>query len=81
PWDTVLGRDEFLQRLPEIRCPSLVIHGSADQAFDLATAQGLAAALADCRGLVVIDGAAHAPNVTHPEPVNRALREFLGRTS
>jgi len=80
PWDTVLGRDEFMHRLPEIRCPSLVIHGSADQAFDLATANGLAAALGDCRGLVVIDGAAHAPNTTHPEPVNRALRVFLERT-
>lgn len=80
PWDTVLRRDEFMHRLPEIRCPSLVIHGSADQAFDLATAKGLAAALGDCRGLVVIDGAAHAPNVTHPQPVNRALREFLEST-
>jgi len=78
-WDTVLGRDEFMHLLPEIRCPSLVIHGSADQAFDLATARGLESALADCKGLVVVDGAAHAPNVTHPEPVNRALREFLGR--
>jgi pimeloyl-ACP methyl ester carboxylesterase len=24
-----------------------------------------------------VPGAAHAPNVTHSEPVNRALREFL----
>jgi pimeloyl-ACP methyl ester carboxylesterase len=79
PWDTVLGRDEFLHRLPEIRCPSLVFHGSADQAFDLANAQGLVKGLARCQGLVVIDGAAHAPNVTHAEPFNRALREFLGR--
>ena len=30
PWETVLGRDEFLHRLPEIKCPSLVIHGSKD---------------------------------------------------
>jgi len=76
-WETVLGRDEFMHRLPEIRCPSLVIHGSADQAFDLATAKGLQAGLANCKGLVVIEGAAHAPNVTHPGPVNRALRAFL----
>jgi 3-oxoadipate enol-lactonase len=77
PWETVLGRDEFMHRLPEIRCPSLVIHGSADQAFDLATARGLQSGLGDCKGLVVIEGAAHAPNVTHPGPVNRALRAFL----
>jgi len=80
-WDTVLGRDEFMHLLPEIRCPSLVIHGSADQAFDLATAQGLRDALGDCKGLVVIDGAAHAPNVTHAAPFDAALREFLGRTT
>jgi pimeloyl-ACP methyl ester carboxylesterase len=24
-----------------------------------------------------VPGAAHAPNLTHPEPVNRVLREFL----
>ena len=79
PWETVLGRDEFLHRLPEIRCPSLVIHGSKDQAFDLATAEGLRDNLGDCKGLVVVKGAAHAPNVTHPTEVNAALRNFLKR--
>jgi pimeloyl-ACP methyl ester carboxylesterase len=79
PWDTVLGRDEFMHRLPEIKCPSLVIHGSADQAFDLDTAKGLQKSLGDCRGLAVIRGAAHAPNVTHAKSFNNALREFLGR--
>jgi pimeloyl-ACP methyl ester carboxylesterase len=77
PWETVLGRDEFMHRLPEIKCPSLVIHGSKDQAFDLATAEGLRKELANCKGLVVVDGAAHAPNVTHPSEVNAALRTFL----
>jgi len=79
PWETVLGRDEFLHRLPEIQCPSLVIHGSKDQAFDLATAEGLRDNLGDCKGLVVVKGAAHAPNVTHAAPVNEALRKFLKR--
>jgi len=79
PWETVLGRDEFLHRLPEIKCPSLVIHGSKDQAFDLATAEGLRDHLGNCKGLVVVPGAAHAPNVTHPAKVNAALSKFLGR--
>ena len=78
-WETVLGRDDFMPRLPEIKCPALVIHGSADEAFDLATAKGLRDALPDCKGLVVVKGAAHAPNVTHPKPFNVALREFLGK--
>jgi pimeloyl-ACP methyl ester carboxylesterase len=29
------------------------------------------------RGLVVVEGAGHASNVSHPEPVNRALLDFL----
>ena len=78
PWNAVLGRDEIFHRLKEIRCPALVIHGSKDQAFDLSVAQGLRDALPACQGLVVVEGAAHGPNLTHPKPVNRALREFLG---
>ena len=31
------------------------------------------------RIVVVIKGAAHAPNVTHPTEVNTALRNFLKR--
>lgn len=77
PWNTVLGRDEFLHRLKEIACPSLVVHGVADAAFDVATAEGLRDGLARCQGLVLVEGAAHAPNVTHPDAVNRALRDFL----
>jgi pimeloyl-ACP methyl ester carboxylesterase len=73
----VLGRDDFMFRLPEIKCPSLVIHGSKDQAFDLKTAEGLRDQLGNCKGLVVVEGAAHAPNVTHPNEVNAALRTFL----
>jgi pimeloyl-ACP methyl ester carboxylesterase len=31
----------------------------------------------DCRGLVVVEEAAHAPNLSHPQVVNPALRTFL----
>ena len=77
PWKTVLGRDELLSRLGEIRCPSLVLHGSDDQAFDVATAEGLRDALGDCRGLALVMGAHHVPPVTHPEETNLALGDFL----
>jgi pimeloyl-ACP methyl ester carboxylesterase len=77
PWETVLNRDEFKHRLPEIKCPSLVIHGSKDQAFGVDTAEGLKEHLGACKDLVIVPGAAHAPNVTHPSEVNAALRTFL----
>jgi 3-oxoadipate enol-lactonase len=57
PWEAVLTRDDFMGKLKEIHCPSLVIHGSADQAFDLETAKGLRDNLPDCKGLVVVGGA------------------------
>lgn len=77
PWETVLNRDDFTPYLKEVRCPSLIFHGSADQAFDLDTAKGLRDNLPDCKGLIVVRGAAHAPNVTHPKSVNGPLLDFL----
>lgn len=73
----LLGRDDISDRVGEIGCPILAIHGSDDQAISLERARALADAAADHRGIVVVDGAAHAPNMTHPEQVNAALREFL----
>ncbi|HEY5106598.1 MAG TPA: alpha/beta hydrolase [Caulobacteraceae bacterium] len=73
---TLGGRDDITGRLGEIRVPSLVIHGDADAAIDLALARTLVAGLPDAR-LVVIPGAGHAANLTHPGPVNAAIAAFL----
>jgi pimeloyl-ACP methyl ester carboxylesterase len=77
PWDAILGRDEFFPRLAEIGCPSLVVHGENDGAFDVSVARELSAALPNCRGCEVIPGAPHAPPLTHPALVTRALETFL----
>lgn len=74
---TLLSRDDISADIEKIACPVLVIHGSEDQAIDLSRAQTLAAAVQDCRGVVIVDGAAHAPNMSHPEIVNGAIQEFL----
>ncbi len=74
---TLVGRDDISERLSEITCPVLIIHGSEDQAITLDRARKVADAVADCRGVTVIDGAAHAPNLSDPTPVNAALGEFL----
>lgn len=76
--DALLGRDDVSGRIGEIGCPILAIHGTADQAIGLDRARALAAAASDHRGIVEVDGAAHAPNMTHPVPVNAALDGFLG---
>jgi 3-oxoadipate enol-lactonase len=75
--EALLERDDLSGRLGEISCPTLVVHGTADQAIAIERAEALCAALSDCRGLVRIEGAAHALNLSHPDQVNPSLRQFL----
>lgn len=77
PWEAMLARDDFTPFLKDVRCPSLLIHGSKDAAFPLDAAKALRDGLPDCKGLVVVRGAEHAANLTHAKAVNEALQEFL----
>jgi len=73
----LLERESVTERLGEITCPALVIHGSNDSAIELEKAEEMSVGLPGSTGVVVVDGAAHASNLTHPEPVNAALLPFL----
>lgn len=75
---TLLSRDDVQPRAGEIACPVMAVHGSDDQAITLDRSQAFVDAVQDGRGVVVVDGAAHAPNMTHPAIVNEALSRFLG---
>ena len=77
PADCLLGREDLTDRLREITCPALVIHGTEDAAIALDRAEALCQGLPGCRGIVQVEGAGHAANLTHPELVNPALRAFL----
>lgn len=77
PSQCLLGRDDITSRLGEIQCPALIFHGSEDRAIPLARAELMRDRLPDCRGLHVVPGAAHAPNLTHPDAVNPPLLAFL----
>ena len=77
PLETLLFRDDITEQIGEIRCPVLIIHGENDQAIPMQAAEELRDGLPDCRELVTVPGAAHAPNMTHPEPVNAAIARFL----
>ena len=74
---TLMDRDDITGRLGEIRVPAIVIHGTEDVAIDISMAEKLCANLSACRGLVRVEGAGHSSNITHPEPVNKAIEEFL----
>ena len=77
PGRCLLDRDDVSARLGEIRCPALVIHGTRDTAIPMDHARAMAKALVGCDGVVEIEGAAHASNLTYPQPVNAALLKFL----
>jgi pimeloyl-ACP methyl ester carboxylesterase len=76
PSNCLLDRDDITDRLGEITCPALVIHGTEDTAITMDRAEALAGGLPGA-GDVVRVGGAHAANLTNPEPVNAAILEFL----
>jgi 3-oxoadipate enol-lactonase len=66
------------RRLGDIRCPTLVIAGSDDQAVPMHHAQLLHHGIAGAR-FVAIDGAGHTLIWTHPAEFVRVTEEFLGQ--
>jgi pimeloyl-ACP methyl ester carboxylesterase len=77
PAECLLERDDVSGRLDEIDAPALVIHGTEDRAIPMDRAEALERGLPNSEGLLRVEGAAHAPNLTHPEVVNPRLRSFL----
>jgi len=73
----LLNREDLTDRLGEIACPALVVHGDADASIPVEKAQALVEGLPGAMPLELVPGAGHAANLTHPEPVNAALRAFL----
>jgi 3-oxoadipate enol-lactonase len=76
PFATLMSRDDVTARLGEITCPAIVVHGTEDVSISMEKAEALAAGLPGCRGVVKVGGA-HAANLTNPQPVNAAIRQFL----
>ena len=73
----LLHRDDITSRLGSISCPALVVHGDADVAIPLSKAEALRDGLGGKVQYVVVPGGPHAANLTHPEPVNAAITQFL----
>lgn len=73
---TLASRDDIHDRLGEIDVPALVVQGERDAAISMDRAEALADGLPDAE-LVVIPGAGHAANLTHPDLVNPHIERFL----
>jgi pimeloyl-ACP methyl ester carboxylesterase/predicted glycosyltransferase len=63
--------------LPEIRCPTLIVHGSEDGVIPVSVGERVRDEIPGAQ-LAVIEGAGHIPNVRDPVKVNLLLDEFLG---
>jgi 3-oxoadipate enol-lactonase len=77
PADCLFERDDISDRLGEISCPAIVFHGTADQSIEIERGEQLCQGLSGCIGVVHVEGAPHAANLTHPDEVNGPLLDFL----
>lgn len=75
--DCLVNRDSVHELLGDITCPTLVLHGSNDQASSWEEVAEMAAAFGGPTTVHTIAGAAMVPTLTHPKEVNELLREFL----
>lgn len=69
-------RDQLLERLAEIGCPTLVISGALDDPAFLDTGAFIAREVPGARRIVIPD-AGHMVNMEQPAAFNRAVRSFI----
>jgi 3-oxoadipate enol-lactonase len=73
----LMDRDDVTDRLGEINCPALILHGTADAAIPMERAEVVRSGLAGPVTLVSVEGGSHASNLSHPDQVNLAMAKFL----
>jgi proline iminopeptidase len=73
-WES-LGDFDLLQRVEEVDCPVLILHGRHDP-IPLEASEALARALPDAR-LVVLEQSGHVPYVEEPETLFPEIERFL----
>ncbi|MFC7310812.1 alpha/beta fold hydrolase [Streptomyces monticola] len=78
--NVLIDRDDIVQRLAEIKCPTLVLHGTKDAAYPVANAELIAARIPKAAPVVIVEGGEHFLSLTHPEAVNPVLAEHLYAT-
>jgi len=74
------GTPDYTDLLGQIGVPALVVVGRDDRFTPIPQAEFMQQRIPGA-DLVVIDGAAHMPNLERPEEFNAVLRGFLSRVS
>lgn len=67
---------DIVDRLPEVSCPVLILHGRRDTGRTMDHANGLHRGIRDSR-LVVFETSGHSPMVDVPDQFDRAFHDFL----
>jgi 3-oxoadipate enol-lactonase len=78
-WEAMQGFDTY-DRLPWLRVPTLVLHGTDDRLVAPANAEILAARIPDAE-LVLLEGAGHLYHSEQPEVADDAVLGFIRRRS
>jgi 3-oxoadipate enol-lactonase len=73
----LMDRDSLLERLPEIACPALIVHGKQDGAIPLARAEAVRDGLSGLARLLAIEGGTHGCVLTHAPVLSAAMGDFL----
>lgn len=73
----LMHRDDITERLSEITCPTLIVHGTADASIPMEKAEILRDRIAGPTTLIAVEGGPHAANMTHAGEVNPAILQFL----
>jgi 3-oxoadipate enol-lactonase len=74
-WEALQGFDSF-DRLPGLRVPTLVLHGTEDRTIHPDNARILASRIPGAQ-LVLLEGAGHVYHAEQPESADRAVLEFV----
>ncbi|BFM18492.1 alpha/beta fold hydrolase [Maricurvus nonylphenolicus] len=74
--DHISVEDYWPRSNPVVRVPSLLVWGEKDKTFVPEFLETLPGYVSDLT-IEVIAGAGHKPNLSHPQQVNRLLRQFL----
>ena len=79
--NNLIDRDNIESEVHKIHHPALITHGDADFGVPLTLGEQLNKLLPKSQGLIVVPGAAHAANYTHPELINTALLDFMKKAT
>ncbi|MEH6578278.1 MAG: alpha/beta hydrolase [Amphritea sp.] len=74
--DAIFQRASMLERIRDIRCPTLFVVGEGDLARPVSESQEMHELLPDSQ-LAIIENAGHITNLEQPDQVNQLLANFL----